>query len=57
MKRYYAEYCRWGVNVSYESMNGNAYEFYALEPYEDDISINPNGHVIVLTSFISHFYE
>lgn len=32
MKRmYYAEYCRWGVNVSYESMNGNAFDFYAFD--------------------------
>lgn len=31
MKRYYAEYCKWGVNVSYESMNGNAYDFYAFD--------------------------
>ena len=32
MKRmYYAEYCRWGVNVSYESMNGNAFSFYAFD--------------------------
>lgn len=31
MKRYYAEYCRWGVNMSYESMGGNAYDFYAFD--------------------------
>lgn len=32
MKRmYYAEYCQWGVNVSYESMNGNAFDFYAFD--------------------------
>lgn len=32
MKRmYYAEHCRWGVNVSYESMNGNAFDFYAFD--------------------------
>lgn len=34
MKRmYYAEYCRWGVNMSYESMGGrgNAFTFYAFD--------------------------
>lgn len=28
---YYVEYCRWGVNVFYESMNGNAFGFYAFD--------------------------
>lgn len=27
---YYAEYCRYGINVSYASMGGNAYDFYAF---------------------------
>ena len=27
---YYAEYCSYGINVSYESMDGNAYDFYAF---------------------------
>lgn len=27
---YYAEYCSYGINVSYASMNGNAYAFYAF---------------------------
>lgn len=27
---YYAEYCRYGIHVSYESMGGNAYDFYAF---------------------------
>lgn len=27
---YYAEYCKYGINVSYASMNGNAYDFYAF---------------------------
>ena len=45
------------VDVS-ELAKGQPIDFSALEPYEDDISINPdNGHVIALTSFISHFYE
>lgn len=45
------------VDVS-ELTKGQPIDFSALEPYEDDISINPdNGHVIALTSFISHFYE
>ena len=32
MKTYYAEYCPWGVNVSYDSMGGkgNAFTFYAF---------------------------
>ena len=45
------------VDVS-ELAKGQPIDFFALEPYKDDISINPdNGHVIALTSFISHFYE
>ena len=45
------------VDVS-ELTKGHPIDFSALEPYEDDISINPdNGHVIALTSFINHFYE
>ena len=32
MKRmYYAEYCEYGTNVSYDSMNGGAYDFYAFD--------------------------
>ena len=32
MKRmYYAEHCRWGVNISYESMGGGAFDFYAFD--------------------------
>lgn len=27
---YYAQYCKYGINVSYASMNGNAYDFYAF---------------------------
>lgn len=27
---YYAEYCSYGINVSYASMNGNAYDFYVF---------------------------
>lgn len=45
------------VDVS-ELAKGQSIDFSALEPYEDDISINPdNGHAIALTSFINHFYE
>lgn len=29
-KKYYAEHCTWGVNVSYDSMGGGAYDFYAF---------------------------
>lgn len=28
---YYAEYCKYGINISYESLNGNAFEFYAFD--------------------------
>lgn len=28
---FYAGYCKYGVNCSFESMNGNAWEFYAFE--------------------------
>ena len=31
MKKYYAEACRWGVNISYESMGGGAFDFYAFD--------------------------
>lgn len=45
------------VDVS-ELTNGNPIDFDALEPYQDDIDVDPdNGHVIALTSFIIHFYE
>ena len=45
------------VDIS-ELTNGKPIDFDSLDSYEDDISINPdNGHVIALTSFISHFYE
>ena len=27
---YYAEYCRYGIHVSYDSLGGNAYDFYAF---------------------------
>lgn len=27
---YYAEYCSYGINVSYASLCGNAYDFYAF---------------------------
>lgn len=27
---FYAEYCPYGINVSYASLDGNAYEFYAF---------------------------
>lgn len=45
------------VDVS-ELAKGQPIDFDALEPYQDDIDIDPdNGHVIALTSFINHFYE
>ena len=28
---YYAEYCQYGVNIAYASLNGNAYMFYAFD--------------------------
>ena len=28
---YYAEFCKYGVNTRYESLNGGAYRFYAFE--------------------------
>ena len=27
---YYAEYCHYGINASYKSLCGNAYDFYAF---------------------------
>ena len=32
---YYAEYCPWGINISYESMGGDAYRFFAFEDKTD----------------------
>ena len=32
---YYAEYCPWGTNISYESMGGDAYRFFAFENKTD----------------------
>lgn len=32
---YYAKYCQWGIRVSYDSMNGNAYDFFAFEKKAD----------------------
>ena len=34
-KMYYAEYCPWGTNISYESMDGDAYRFFAFENKAD----------------------
>lgn len=45
------------VDVS-KLTHGDPIDFDTLEPYQDDIDVNPdNGHIIALTSFISHFYE
>ena len=30
-RTFYAQYCPYGINVSYDSMGGNAYEFYAFD--------------------------
>lgn len=32
---YYAEYCPWGINISYASLNGSAYTFYAFSTKEE----------------------
>ena len=32
---YYAEYCPWGTNISYESMGGDAYRFFTFEDKTD----------------------
>ena len=32
---YYAEYCPWGTNISYESMGGEAYRFFAFNSKTD----------------------
>lgn len=45
------------VDIS-ELTKGKPIDFDSLEPYGDDICIDPfNGHAIALTTFISHFYE
>lgn len=30
-KKFYAQYCPYGINVSYASIGRNAYEFYAFD--------------------------
>lgn len=30
-RKYYAEYCLYGVNTSYDSFNRNAYDFYCFD--------------------------
>lgn len=30
-RKYYAEYCQYGVNISYDSLNRNAYDFYVFD--------------------------
>ena len=30
-RTFYAQYCPYGINVSYDSLGGNAYEFYAFD--------------------------
>lgn len=30
-RKYYAEYCPYGVNISYDSFNRNAYDFYCFD--------------------------
>lgn len=45
MKYFYAEYCPYGVHISYESLNGNAYTFYAF-PSKKNVQngwMNTNG--------------
>ena len=34
-KFYYVQYCRYGVNVSPSSLNGNAYSYYAFTSYQE----------------------
>ena len=33
-KFYYVQYCRYGVNVSPSSLNGNAFSYYAFTSYQ-----------------------
>lgn len=30
-RRYYVEYCPWGIDVSYHSFGGNAYRYFAFD--------------------------
>ena len=34
-RKYYVEYCPYGVNLSYNSLNGNAYEFYCFKTKQE----------------------
>ena len=42
---YYCEYCRYGVNIAYASLNGNAYTFYAFDTKKErDEFVNANEY-------------
>lgn len=30
-RKYYAEYCSYGVNINYDSLNRHAYDFYCFD--------------------------
>lgn len=34
-RKYYVEYCPYGVNLSYNSLNGNAYKFYCFKTKQE----------------------
>ena len=45
MRKFYAEKCEYGLNVSYSSLNGNAYTFYADE-WIDNNCYDSSGNVV-----------
>lgn len=43
IKKFYAQYCPYGIGVSYASLNRNAYEFYAFNTREErDLWVEEN---------------
>lgn len=52
MRKFYAEKCEYGLNVSYSSLNGNAYTFYAFDSkkardeFVDNNCYDSSGNVV-----------
>lgn len=42
-RKYYAQYCPYGIRIDYASLKRNAYEFYAFDSKEDrDLWVGAN---------------
>ena len=47
---YYCEYCRYGINIAYASLNGNAYTFLLSIPNRNAITGIPKMSTIMKAS-------